>query len=163
MIPTATAVTVARNVARRGVFSHFRLCVQVLLSLHFLTVCQGSRDKGSPARYGLSRMVLRFFPACHVLLGSLTFWYVPIKFCYVYQVLSRFSTMKRGRWMVFETQYAHNIKRRSTKLLQSLYYVPLIINIINHINDNEEDDFVFIQLLGAYIAFAAARRPPAAV
>ena len=28
-----TAVTVARNVARRGVFSHSYLCVQVLLSL----------------------------------------------------------------------------------------------------------------------------------
>ena len=29
----ATAVTAARNVARRGVFSHFCLCFQVLLSL----------------------------------------------------------------------------------------------------------------------------------
>ena len=29
----ATAVTVARNVARHGVFTHFCLCVQVLLSL----------------------------------------------------------------------------------------------------------------------------------
>ena len=55
------------------------------------------RDRGSPARYGLSRMVLRFLPACHVLLGPLTFCYVAIKFCYVYQVLSRFSTIKRGR------------------------------------------------------------------
>ena len=33
MFPAATAVTVARNVARRGVFSHFCLCVQVLLRL----------------------------------------------------------------------------------------------------------------------------------
>ena len=33
MLPAAIAVTVARNVARRGVFSHFCLCVQVLLSL----------------------------------------------------------------------------------------------------------------------------------
>ena len=33
MFLAATAVTVARNVARRGVFSHFCLCVQVLLSL----------------------------------------------------------------------------------------------------------------------------------
>ena len=33
MFPAATAVTVARNVARLGVFSHFCLCVQVLLSL----------------------------------------------------------------------------------------------------------------------------------
>ena len=33
MFPAATTVTVARNVARRGVFSHFCLCVQVLLSL----------------------------------------------------------------------------------------------------------------------------------
>ena len=89
------AVTVARNVARRGVFSLFCLCVQVLLrSLRFLTVCQG---RGLPAHYGLSRIILRFLPACYVLLGPLTFCYVAIKFCYVYQVLSRFSTMKRGR------------------------------------------------------------------
>ena len=33
MFPAATAITVARNVARRGVFSHFCLWVQVLLSL----------------------------------------------------------------------------------------------------------------------------------
>ena len=33
MFPAATAVTVATNVARHGVFSHFCLCVQVLLSL----------------------------------------------------------------------------------------------------------------------------------
>ena len=33
MFPAATAVTVARNVARRGVFSNFCLCIQVLLSL----------------------------------------------------------------------------------------------------------------------------------
>ena len=33
MFPAATAVTVARNVARRDVFSYFCLCVQVLLSL----------------------------------------------------------------------------------------------------------------------------------
>ena len=33
MFPAATAVTVARNVARRDVFSHFCHCVQVLLSL----------------------------------------------------------------------------------------------------------------------------------
>ena len=33
MFPAATAVTVARNVARRGVFSHFCLCIKVLLSL----------------------------------------------------------------------------------------------------------------------------------
>ena len=102
MFPAATAVTVARNVARRGCFSHFCLCVQVLLSLatfsHGLSrsavkVC---RDIGSPVRYGLSRMFLRFLPVCHVLLGPLTFCYVAIKFCYVYQVMSRFSTMKRG-------------------------------------------------------------------
>ena len=33
MFPAATAVTVARNVAHRDAFSHFCLCVQVLLSL----------------------------------------------------------------------------------------------------------------------------------
>ena len=101
------------------------------------------RDRGSPARYGLSRMVLRFLPACHLLWGPLTFCYVAIKFCYVYQVLPRFSTMKHGRWMVFEPQYAYGIKRRFKKLLQSLYYTPLIKNIIT-CNGNEEADFVFI-------------------
>ena len=33
MFPAATTVTLARNVARRGVLSHFCICVQVLLSL----------------------------------------------------------------------------------------------------------------------------------
>ena len=95
MFPAATAVTVAGNVARRGVFSHFCLCVQVPLSLaRSVKVC---RVRDSPARYGLSRMVLRLLPACHVLLGPLTFCYVAIKLCFAYQVLSRVSTMKRGR------------------------------------------------------------------
>ena len=54
---------------------------------HFLSLCSSSvksryvfsrsvkvcRDRGSPACYGLSRMVLRFLPACHVLLGPLPF------------------------------------------------------------------------------------------
>ena len=39
MFPAATAVTVARNVARRGVFGHFCLCFQVLLS--FATFSHG--------------------------------------------------------------------------------------------------------------------------
>ena len=95
MFPAATAVTVVRNVARRGVFSHFCLCVQVLLSL--ATLCHGlprSAVTEARRRYGLSRMVLRFLTAYHVLLRPLTFCYVAIKFCYVYQVL---STMKHGR------------------------------------------------------------------
>ena len=84
MFLAATAVKEARNVARRGVFSHFCLWVQVLLSL--ATFSHGlSRSAVTEARYGLSRMVLRFLPACHVLLGPLTFCYVAIKFCYVYQ------------------------------------------------------------------------------
>ena len=33
MFPAATAVTVDRNVACRGVFSHICLCIKVLLSL----------------------------------------------------------------------------------------------------------------------------------
>ena len=97
MFPAATAVTVASNVARRGVFKSFlSLCSSSVKSRYVLSrsvkVC---RDRGSPARYGLSRMVLRFIPACHVLLGPVTFCYVAVKFCYVYQVLSRFSTIKR--------------------------------------------------------------------
>ena len=66
MFPAATAVTVARNVARRDVFSHFCLCVQV--SLRFLTVCQGlpwqrlagalrSATDGSTFHLGLPRSV----------------------------------------------------------------------------------------------------------
>ena len=86
MFQAATAVTVARNVARRDVYSHFCLCVQVLLSL--ATFSHGLL-RSAVMRYGLSRMVLRSIPACHVLLGPLTFCYVAIKFCYVYQVVSR--------------------------------------------------------------------------
>ena len=98
MFPAATAITVARNVARRGVFSHSSSVKSRYVFSRSVKVC---RVRGSPARYGLSRMVLRFLPACHVLLEPLTFCYVAIKFCYVYQILSRFSnvtvTMKRGR------------------------------------------------------------------
>ena len=58
--------------------------------------------------------------------------------------------MKRGRLIVFEPQYAHDIERRSTKLLQPLYHAPLIKNTIA-CNGNEEADYVFMLLLGAYI------------
>ena len=73
--------------------------VIVLLSvlLRFLTVCQGIRDRGSTARYGLTRTVVRLLPACHVLLEPLTSSYVPTKFGYVYQFPLRFSTVKHGR------------------------------------------------------------------
>ena len=78
MFPAATAVTVARNVARRDVFSHFCPCVQVLLSLAtFSHVCQGlpwqrlagalrSVTDGSTFHPGLPRSV----GASHVLLRS---------------------------------------------------------------------------------------------
>ena len=87
MFPAATAVTVARNVARRDVFSYFCLCVQVLLSL--ATFSHGlSRSAVAEAR--------RRTTVCH------GWFYVPsrpatfcwdlsrfVKFCYVYQVVSR--------------------------------------------------------------------------
>ena len=92
------AVTVARNVARRGVLVILSLCSSsVKFRYVFSRSVKVCRAIGSPARCGLSRMVLRFLPACHVLLGPLTFCYAAIKFCNVYQVLSRFSTMKRGQ------------------------------------------------------------------
>ena len=51
MFPAATAVTVARNVARRGVFSHFCLCVQVLDLLSLATFSHGlSRSAVTEAR-----------------------------------------------------------------------------------------------------------------
>ena len=79
MFPAATAVTLARNVARRGVFSHFCLCVQVLLSL--ATFSHGlSRSAVTEAR--------RRATVCH------GWFYVssrPVTFCWD---LSRFVTMQ---------------------------------------------------------------------
>ena len=79
MFPAATAVTVARNVARRGVFSHFCLCVQVLLSLATFS-------------HGLSRSAVpeasRRATVCH------GWFYVssrPATFCWD---LSRFVTLR---------------------------------------------------------------------
>ena len=79
MFPAATAVTVARNVARRDVFSHFCLCVQVLLSLATFS-------------HGLSRSAVAEAPrratVCH------GWFYVPSRpatFCWD---LSRFVTFR---------------------------------------------------------------------
>ena len=87
-------------------FGHFCLRIQVLFS-HGLS---RFRDRGATALYGLPRMLVRFLPTCHVLFGPTTFGHVPTKFCYVYQVLSRFSTEKGGRWVVFEPVCTHGIK-----------------------------------------------------
>ena len=79
MFPAATAVTVARNVARRDVFSHFCLFVQVLLSL--ATFSHGlSRSAVTEAR--------RRGTVCH------GWFYVPPRpatFCWD---LSRFVTLR---------------------------------------------------------------------
>ena len=79
MFPAATAVTVARNVARHGGFSHFCLCVQVLLSL--ATFSHGlSRSAVSKAR--------RLAKVCH------GWFYVssrPATFCWD---LSGFATLR---------------------------------------------------------------------
>ena len=84
MFPAATAVTVARNVARRGVFSHFCLCVQVLLSLD--TFSHGmSRYAVTEARrratvchgwFYVSSRLPRSVGTSHVLLRA-----TSIKFC----------------------------------------------------------------------------------
>ena len=98
MFPAATAVTVARNVARRGVYSHFCHCVQVLLSL--ATFSHGlSRSAVTEAR--------RRGTVCHgwfyvssrpdTFCWDLSRFVTSIKFFYIYQVLSRFSAMKRER------------------------------------------------------------------
>ena len=101
-----------------GVLVNYCLRHQVLLSvlLRFLMACQGIRDRGSTARYGLTRTVVR--PACHVLLEPLTSSYVPTKFGYVYQFPPRFSTVKHGRCV--ELSLCPRYKMRPTKLLQSL-------------------------------------------
>ena len=68
----------------RGVFSHFRLRIQVLLSLamfsHGLSMYCNSGLRG---HYGLPRMIVHSLRACHILLGPLTFCCIPIKFFYV--------------------------------------------------------------------------------
>ena len=56
--------------------------------------------------------------------------------------------VKRGRWVVFEPVCAHGMKMSPTKLLQLLHSDTLIRKFINV---NEEADFVFKALLGAYI------------
>ena len=100
--------------------------VMIFIMPLFLTVCQGIPDRGSTAYYGLLQIIVRFLPAYHVLLGPLTLCYVSTKFCFIYQVLSRFSTLKHGRRVVFEPVCANGINRRPTKLLQSLYSEPFV-------------------------------------
>ena len=84
MFPTATAVTVVRNVARRDVFCHLCLCVQVLLSL--ATFSHGlSRSAVAEAR--------RRATVCH------GWFYVPPRpetFCWY---LSRFVTLRSSSAM----------------------------------------------------------------
>ena len=71
--PTATAVTVARNVARRGVFSNFCHCVQVLLSLASVKAAVTEARRRATVCHGL----------CYVSSRPATFcWY-----------LSRFVTL----------------------------------------------------------------------
>ena len=65
--------------------------------LRFFTLCQGLPCQRLAGALPSVTDGSTFPPACHVLLGTLTFCYVAIKFCYVYQVLSRFSTMNRGQ------------------------------------------------------------------
>ena len=79
MFPAATAVTVARNVARRGVFSHFCHCDQVLLSLATFS-------------HGLSRSAVT--EACRCATVCHGWFYVsprPATFCWD---LSRFVTLR---------------------------------------------------------------------
>ena len=115
MFPAATTVTAARNVARRWVLVIFVFVFKFYVVSWSVKL---NRDRGSTAHYGLSWMIVRFFTACHVLLGPLAFSYVPTKFCYVYIVLSRSSTVKLGRLIVFEPVCAHGMKMSPTKLLQ---------------------------------------------
>ena len=56
--------------------------------------------------------------------------------------------------MVFEPQYAHGIKRSSTKLLQSLYYAPLIKNIIT-CNGKKSRFRIYIIARSVHLAFVA--------
>ena len=79
MFPAATAVTVARNVARCGVFSLFCLCVQVMLSLPTFS-------------HGLSRSAVTEARR-HATVGHVWFYVSsrPATFCWD---LSRFVTLQ---------------------------------------------------------------------
>ena len=94
MFPAGTAVTVARKVARRGVFSHFCLGVQVLSSLTTFS-------------HGLSRSAViearRRATVCH------GWFYVssrPATFCWD---LSRFVTLQSSSVKaIYEEMWAMN-------------------------------------------------------
>ena len=84
MFPAATAVTVARNVARRGVLSLFCQCVQVLLGL--ATFSHGlSRSAVTEAR--------RRVTVCH---GWFYVSFRPVTFCWD---LSRLITLRSSSAM----------------------------------------------------------------
>ena len=79
MYPAATAVTVVRNVARRGIFSHFCLCIKVLLSLATFS-------------HGLSRYAVTEARRCATVCHG--WFYVsprPVTFCWD---LSPFVTLR---------------------------------------------------------------------
>ena len=94
--------------------------------------------------HGLPRMCVRSLPVCHGQLGPLTFCHVPIKFCHVYQVLPSSTTAKRGRRVVFEPVCAHGPNMHSLHCLMNVR-TDTIMDL------NDETDFVFGCLLGAYI------------
>ena len=77
-----TAVTVARNVARRGLFTNFCLRIQVLLRFH--TVCQDIRDRRTTVCHGRVYVSSRPVTFCWDLLRFATFRSssaTSIKFC----------------------------------------------------------------------------------
>ena len=89
--------------------------------------------------HNLSRLIVHFLSACYVLLGHLTFHHVSIKFCLIYQVLSRFLTVKCGPWVVFEPVCDHGIEKWS----QSCYKYCILNLLSEDMNINDKDNFVF--------------------
>ena len=89
MFPAATAITVARNVARRDVISNFCLCVQVLLSLttfsHGLsTSAVAEARRRTTVCYGWFYVPSRPVTFCWDLSRFVTLWSssaTSIKFC----------------------------------------------------------------------------------
>ena len=87
---------------------------------------------------------------------SVGFSNVLIQFCHVYQVLSRFPTVERGRRVVFEPVCTHGMKKKSQSCCKHC--------IQNLLSENlNDDDFDFLSLQIAWHihpVFASIRRLP---
>ena len=151
MFPAATTVTAARNVNAVGFWPFLSSFSSSVKSRYvFSRSVKVNRDRGSTAHYGLAWMIVRFLTACHVLLGPLTFSYVPTTF------VSSATTIEfcQGilRWILDNglclSPFVPTVWKWGQQSCCSYYILTLWSE--NIINVNEEACFEFIALLSAY-------------